>query len=217
MLNMARIRTIKPSFFRHELLQEIHMKHPDLPVLLVFVALWGHCDKAGSFLWKTRLLKLDIFPFIDFDLEKTLAILAENGLIHRYEVNGVAYGYIPGFHEHQRLSGKELTEPQRFPAPRRRSNGEATGKQSGSNREAIGKHRGSIGEASGNAGRGRGREYKRNSNSSPTTKAVDNLAETEGRRDAETQSALQKKDNSRAPDATSAEPIQEQTEAKATR
>jgi len=114
---MARIRTIKPDFFRHELLQDLENTHPGNNVMLVFAGLWGHCDKAGRFEWKPRTLKLDILPFLNFDMEKTLALLEGAGLLLRYESGGKQYGSVPSFSLHQRIQGKELQEPGKHPAP----------------------------------------------------------------------------------------------------
>lgn len=131
---MARIRSIKPDFFRHEALQDAEIANPGKYPMMVFAGLWGHCDSKGRFEWRPRQLKLDILPFLPFDMAETLEILAKSGMVNRYEVDGKSYGEIPTFEKHQRLSGKEVTEGEKHPEP----NGEATGKQRGSNREAIG-------------------------------------------------------------------------------
>lgn len=131
---MARIRTVKPEFFRHEGLQDIESANPGAYSMLVFSGLWGHCDKLGRFEWKPRTLKLDILPFIDFDMSETLDILWLGGFIRRYKNGGKEYGEISSFEKHQRISGKEAQEPEKHPEPTEyidRSNGEATGKQSG--------------------------------------------------------------------------------------
>lgn len=83
--------------------------------MLVFAALWGHCDKSGNFEWKPRMLKLDILPFLDFDMATTLEILRDAGFVGKYDVDGAAYGNIPTFGEHQRISGKEAQEPNKYP------------------------------------------------------------------------------------------------------
>lgn len=83
---MARIRTVKPDFFRHELLQDLEDKYPLQRVMLVFEGLWTLCDKNGVFKDSARHIKLDILPFVKFDMETTLNILAEAGFIIRYEV-----------------------------------------------------------------------------------------------------------------------------------
>lgn len=133
---MARIRTIKPDFFRHEGLQDLEAANPGAYVMLVFAGLWGHCDKAGRFEWKPRTLKLDILPFLNFDMERTLQLLCEAKSIRKYEVDGRFYGEITTFPDHQRIGGKELQEAGKFPAPR----SEADENDTGSDGEAIGKH-----------------------------------------------------------------------------
>lgn len=138
---MARIRTIKPEFFRHEELQDIEAANPGACVMLVFAGLWGHCDSKGRFEWRPRQLKLDILPFLPFDMATTLRILADNNLVVRYSVDGKDFGEIPSFEKHQRLTGKEATEGERYPARAK--------EQQEHIREASGKHRGNTGEASG--------------------------------------------------------------------
>ncbi len=141
---MARIRTIKPEFFRHEALQDLEIAHPGKYPMMVFAGLWGHCDSKGRFEWKPRMLKLDILPFLSFDMNETLGILEKSGMLHRYTVNGKEYGEVATFEKHQRLSGKELTEGEKFPS---------------SQAEMPGKHRGSVGEIP-ESQEGKGREGK---------------------------------------------------------
>lgn len=129
---MARIRTIKPEFFRHEGLQDLEAASPGKYVMLVFAGLWGQCDKNGRFEWKPRTLKLDILPFLEFDMGETLALLWEAGFVRKYEIDGKEYGEIDSFEKHQRISGKEAQESGKHPAPieyTQRSTGEAPGKQ----------------------------------------------------------------------------------------
>jgi hypothetical protein len=114
---MPRIRTFKPDFFRHELLQRLEVAHGELKPMLVFLALWGHCDKEGRFAWKPRTLKLDILPFVPFDLEATLELLSENKFLIRYESRGEVFGLIPTFKMHQRITGKEAESSARYPRP----------------------------------------------------------------------------------------------------
>lgn len=129
---MARIRTIKPDFFRHEGLQDLAAQR-GAHVMLVFAGLWGHCDRFGRFECRPRHLKLDILPFLDFDMAETIQALEGAGFIQTYEVGSKRYGFIPSFAEHQRFGGKEASEPAKYPEPPVKtegSNGEATGKQS---------------------------------------------------------------------------------------
>jgi hypothetical protein len=129
---MPRIRNIKPEFFRHESLQK------DGPIaMLVFAGLWTQCDKEGNFRWDAAQLKLDILPFIDFDMGSTLEALGKSvKIIEYFGSDGKRYGNIPTFKEHQRISGKEVSASPRFPLYLQGM--EATGKHPGSNREAKG-------------------------------------------------------------------------------
>lgn len=102
--------------------------------MLVFAGLWGHCDKSGRFEWRPRQLKLDILPFLDFDMADTLALLHETGFIYQYHIDGKAYGQIESFEKHQRISGKEAQEPEKHPAPLSMIC-ESLGKQQGSARD----------------------------------------------------------------------------------
>ena len=142
---MARIRTVKPSFFRHGALQDLEVAHLGKHCMLVFAGLWGHCDRAGVFECDTRQLKLDILPFLPFDMAETIAILEQAGFLRTYQANGKQYAVIPTFLEHQSLGGKEAQEPVKYPSPPR----EATGKHSGSNGEVIEQQQGQTSEATG--------------------------------------------------------------------
>lgn len=150
---MARIRSIKPAFFRHELLQELEAEHPGACVMLVFAGLLGHCDKVGVFEYRPRMLKLDILPFLPFDMAETLAILERGGFVERFSTNGKDYGRVLTFVRHQRISGKEAQEPPFLGC----LEWEALGKQPGSAREATG----TAGREGKGTGKGREQEGKR--------------------------------------------------------
>lgn len=148
---MARIRTIKPEFFRHELLQDLAAEH-GAEIMLVFAGLWGHCDSEGRFEWRPRQLKLDILPFLDFSMAEILDLLETSGLVKSYEVSGKRYGVIETFREHQRLTGKEAQDGVKHPEPIK--------EQQDAIRETSGKHRGNIGERQ-ESQEGKGREEER--------------------------------------------------------
>lgn len=156
---MPRIRTVKPSFYRHEGLQDLERAHPGAYAMLVFSGLWTAADCAGRFEWRPRQLKLDILPFLDFDMTATLRLLAEAGFVTYYRVGGKEYGAIPSFHAHQRLSGKEAQEKSKIPAPEQHdgSDSEPPEQQRGSTGEASGKQLPAQ-EEEGSSGRGKGRE-----------------------------------------------------------
>jgi hypothetical protein len=124
---MARIRTVKPELFRHEELQDLEINHPGQCPMLVFIALFGHADANGVFPWQPRQLKLDILPFLAFDMSATLDILRTAGFIERYEVDGKEYGIIPTFRKHQKLSTKEATNGKIHPLPSQGSTKNSSG------------------------------------------------------------------------------------------
>lgn len=139
---MARIRTIKPAFFRHERLQDLESAHPGKYIMLVYVGLWTQCDAAGVFPWRPRTLKLDILPFLEFDLEDTMAILEGSGFLQRYSAEGSEYGFIPSFSQHQRITGKEATEGEKHPRPAQSepgNTGETPGKHPDAQERSTGK------------------------------------------------------------------------------
>ena len=136
---MSRIRSIKPEFFRHEGLQNLEAEHPGFFCMLVFEGLWVICDKAGRFEWKPRTIKLDVLPFLEYDIAGTLQLLSGAGFIQRYEVQGKAYGCIPSWGLHQTFESLK-NEKVRFPDP----SGlfpDKSGKGPGQGRDQLGKER----------------------------------------------------------------------------
>ncbi|WP_316851196.1 hypothetical protein [Pedobacter agri] len=76
---MARIRSIKPDFFKHEDLAEL----PAM-VRLLFIGLWTQADREGKLENRPKRLKIEIFPYDDFDINEGLDLLEKNGFILRY-------------------------------------------------------------------------------------------------------------------------------------
>lgn len=103
---MARIRSIKPEFFRHEGLYDLE-RETGLPLRVAFAGLWTACDKAGRFVWKPRSLKLDCLPHDDVDFSRVLDALATRGFVRKYTVGGVDYGCVPSWSDHQVPNNKE--------------------------------------------------------------------------------------------------------------
>ena len=134
---MPRIRTIKPEFFRDEDLQDIEAQHGGCYPMLVYAGLWGHCDKNGTFPWQPRQLKLDILPFLPFNMEQSLQVLEGAGFVKKWEALGKQWGSIPRFLDHQRISGSEATDPSKFPVYQAPTEKEALGKQRGSTRDEL--------------------------------------------------------------------------------
>lgn len=112
---MGRIRTVKPSFFKHEDLFDLEAE-AGLPVRLSYIGLWTACDRDGRFVWRPRALKSDILPYDDIDFARVLDALTTRGFIVRYTVAGTDYGCIPSFSDHQVINNRE-TESKIPPPP----------------------------------------------------------------------------------------------------
>lgn len=103
---MARIRTIKPDFFRHHKLYALE-NELNLPIRIAFAGLWTACDREGRFKWSVPELKLDCLPFDDLDFSRVLDALTTRGFVKKYTVDGCEYGVVPSFHKHQSINNKE--------------------------------------------------------------------------------------------------------------
>lgn len=103
---VARIRSIKPEFFRHEALFEAE-KTTKLPLRIAFAGLWTAADREGRFRWSARQLKLDCLPYDDCDFSRVLDALVTRGFIVKYAIDGKEYGCIPSWHQHQVINNRE--------------------------------------------------------------------------------------------------------------
>jgi hypothetical protein len=96
---MARIRTIKPSFWSHEQLSalpcEFHM---------LAGALLNYADDHGYFNANPALVKAGTMPLREFDVPAALAALFTVGFIRLGEApDGRRFGHIINFGDHQRV------------------------------------------------------------------------------------------------------------------
>jgi hypothetical protein len=105
---VARIRTVKPSLFRHEELYTAELA-TKLPLRLSFIGLLTVVDREGRFRWKPNEIKLDVLPHDKVDFDKVLAALADYGFVVRYAVDEKQYGYIPTFLSHQNINVREAS------------------------------------------------------------------------------------------------------------
>jgi hypothetical protein len=109
---MARIRTIKPSFFRSEDVSALPLR-----ARLTWIGLWTQCDDAGRTKDNARLIKGDIWPLDEVslrDIEDDLETLADHGRIVRYEVDGRRYLAITNWRDHQTI---QKASTSRYPPP----------------------------------------------------------------------------------------------------
>ena len=76
---MARIRTIKPEFFKNEQLAEL-----DPIYRLLFIGLWNHADREGRLEDRPKRIKAEILPYDECDVDFALIQLHESDFIKRY-------------------------------------------------------------------------------------------------------------------------------------
>ncbi len=122
---MARIRSIKPSFWGS---QEAANMSRDARLLTL--GLVSHADDDGRFLGSIASINGTVFPNDDLHPAKVRAWLAEivaTGMVHLYTASGVQYGCFPSWHKHQvinRYTPSVLPTPGVECAPRRRKGGD---------------------------------------------------------------------------------------------
>jgi len=153
---MARIRSIKPEFFRHRRLYLLE-REAGLPVRVAFAGLWTVADREGRFRWEPDELKLDCLPYDDVDFSRVLDALATRGFVVRYASHGREYGVIPGFVRHQIINNRE-TASTLPPPPEDIENAEELTRASRVIDACPTPLVQGQGEGSGKGGEGRGRE-----------------------------------------------------------
>jgi hypothetical protein len=103
---MARIRTVKPALFEHEVLFDAE-HDTGLPLRLAFIGLFTQCDREGRFLWRPRQLGVNILPYDEIDFSRVLDALWTRGFVVKYASNGNVFGYIPSWSKHQVINNRE--------------------------------------------------------------------------------------------------------------
>lgn len=106
---MARIRSIKPELPKDEELAEL-----SIATRYLFALLPTHADREGRLEDRPRVLKLEVFPWDDVDVDNMLEELTPRFLV-RYESLGKKYIFIRQFLKHQRPNSKE--SPSSIPPP----------------------------------------------------------------------------------------------------
>lgn len=171
---MARIRTIKPEFFKHEDLFELELE-TGLPVRLAFIGLWTISDRDGRFKWRPRQIKTDVLPYDNCDFSRVLDALWSRGFIQKYVSGRDEYGYIPSFTAHQVINNREsastLPDPyecETIPFEIRDFDASATREERVSDAQTTPLEH-AQGEGKGREGKGKGRERKEGSAAVPAT------------------------------------------------
>jgi hypothetical protein len=100
---VARIRTIKPDFFRSDDVAQLSYR-----ARLTWVGLWTYVDDEGRGKDNARIIKGDLWPLEDDvthkDVEKDLGELSKAGRILRYEIDREKYLLILKWTDHQRIA-----------------------------------------------------------------------------------------------------------------
>ncbi|MBK9156650.1 MAG: hypothetical protein IPM11_00700 [Micropruina sp.] len=116
---MARIRTIKPSFWGSPTVAALSRD-----ARLLAIGLMSFADDDGRFLAALNAINGYVFPNDDLPptkVKKWLTECEEVGFVHLYALDGVTYGCIPTWHLHQvisRYTPSRLPEPDVDCAPR---------------------------------------------------------------------------------------------------
>jgi len=93
---VARSRNIKPGFFKNYDLADAGPQ-----VQLLFAGLWCLADREGRLEDKPRLIKAELFPYYEFDVNGGLTVLERLSFICRYTVDGMAIIQVLNFKKHQ--------------------------------------------------------------------------------------------------------------------
>jgi hypothetical protein len=116
---VARIRTIKPSFWGSRPVAKLSRD-----ARLLAIGLISFADDDGRFLASIPTINGYVYPNDDLPLTKVRKWLDEcvaSALVHLYELDGIRYGCLPTWHEHQvinRYTPSHLPEPDVYCVPR---------------------------------------------------------------------------------------------------
>ena len=105
---MARIRTIKPEFWRNEALSNISSE-----ACLLAIGLLNHCDDEGYFNANPKLVESDVFPLRNLSSTTTVLLreLSDIGYINLFSgSDGKTYGHIVNFSKHQVINKKNSSK-----------------------------------------------------------------------------------------------------------
>lgn len=107
---MARIRTIKPEFWKNEKLGELSAE-----VQLLFIGLWNLADKKGFLEDRPKRIKAELFPYRDCDVDDLLNQL-KGDFIDRIMIDDKPYLHIKNFVKHQVINVREpeSTVPEQY-------------------------------------------------------------------------------------------------------
>src|SRR5258705_9379383 len=94
---MGRIRSVHPGLFKDEAVMELSMT-----ARFLAIGIWTLADDHGVFEWKPKVIRAELFPGDNVEIEALLDELVRQGCIVRFEDSGRAYGAIRNFLVYQR-------------------------------------------------------------------------------------------------------------------
>lgn len=108
---MARARNIKPRFFQNDELGEL-----DPLSRLLFIGMWTIADFKGCIEYRPKMLKAQLLPYDECNIEVLVTNLEQSRFIQFYSVQGKRYIKIINFEKHQnphkneREAGSEIPD-----------------------------------------------------------------------------------------------------------
>lgn len=93
---MARARNIKPSFFQDDKLGELQIYSR-----MAFIGLWTIANYKGCLEFRPKMLKVQILPYDECDIEEVINALEKARFIRYYVNDGKKYIKIVNFEKHQ--------------------------------------------------------------------------------------------------------------------
>ena len=109
---MARIRTVKPSFWTSNTTFRLSRD-----ARLLAIGLISYADDDGRFPASVNAISGYVFPHDEItprQIKRWLGELIDAGLVHVYQSESVSYGCFPSWHEHQvinRYTASTLPDP----------------------------------------------------------------------------------------------------------
>ena len=103
---MARIRYLKPEFFK-----DTRLRRVSLPCRYLFAGLWGLMDRDGVMVFDHAQIKIEVFPWDDEigedDVFEMCCALSQIGVIKVFKHGEKLYLYCPKFRFHQNFHRDE--------------------------------------------------------------------------------------------------------------
>jgi hypothetical protein len=94
---MARIRSVHPGLFKDEAVMELSMA-----ARFLAIGIWTLADDHGVFEYKPKVIRAELFPGDNVEIEALLGELVTHGLIKRFEDSGRPYAVVRNFCLYQR-------------------------------------------------------------------------------------------------------------------